>query len=316
MTYKGKKIAVCVPAYNEELLIAKVVDTVPDYVDLIIIVDDKSSDNTGAIIANKYSNNERVIYKRNDINLGVGGSIEIGYKLALEHGSEVICVMSGDNQCRPEELIELCDKIISDGYDYVKVNRLYSIEYFGLIPKVRLYGNAILSFLTRLSTGYWHIGDSQAGFTAASDSTTRFLLGYGLYPRYGVPNDILGKLSFGAKRVVDVPSIPVYNVGEKSNLKPAKVVIPILKILTTTFIKRIFFYRLIVSPSPIPILYLIAFINFLAALVMLSFNLYSNLVGKVNIAELLTFYFLISTGLIFSSIGIVMDYFVSDSQKD
>lgn len=260
MSLENKIVAVCIPVYNESSQISKVLDTIPDFVDHIIVVDDGSADDTKQKVKLKASSDKRIVLVIHQENQGVGAGIESGYRKSLEFSPDIVCVMAGDQQCNPNDLIKLCKPIIDGRADYTKINRLANPNFMKLVPRVRLVGNTILSLLTRFSTGYWSITDSQGGYTAAHVSVIQYLVQVGLYPRYGVPNDILSKLSYYQFKVIDVPSQPIYYVGDRSKLVPHKVAIPIFYLILRGFFKRIFFYNLFLNPTPVPFIYGLGFI--------------------------------------------------------
>ena len=131
--------------------------------------------------------------------------------------------MNGDNQMDPDELLELATPVARGEVDYTKANRLFTGEAWNLIPHYRYLGNALLSLLTKVASGYWHVADSQAGYTAisASDPEARLDLDL-IYPRYGYPNDMLVHLNVWNARVRDVPSRPIYGIGEQSGIRCAR----------------------------------------------------------------------------------------------
>jgi hypothetical protein len=137
---------------------------------------------------------------------------------------DVTCVMAADNQMDPTELRRLAEFVARGEVDYAKANRLVSGEAWRVIPRTRYLGNAGLSLLTKIASGYWHVADSQAGYTALSrDALVRLDLDR-LYPRYGFPNDVLVHLNVQNARVRDVPSRPIYDVGEQSGIRLRSVV--------------------------------------------------------------------------------------------
>jgi len=137
---------------------------------------------------------------------------------------DVTCVMAADNQMDPAELQELVGPVARGEVEYAKANRLVSGEAWKVIPHTRYLGNAVLSLLTKIASGYWHIADSQAGYTALSLRALQRLDLDALYPRYGFPNDVLVHLNIQNARVRDVPSRPIYDVGERSGIKLRSVV--------------------------------------------------------------------------------------------
>ena len=159
-----------------------------------------------------------------DRNRGVGAAILTGYRRALEERIDVTCVMAADNQMDPADLQAIAEPVARGDVDYAKANRLFTGQAWQLIPKHRYLGNAVLSLLTKIASGYWHVADSQSGYTAIGLETLERLDLDRIYPRYGFPNDMLVHLNVVNARVRDVPSRPVYGVGERSGIKLHSVV--------------------------------------------------------------------------------------------
>ncbi len=218
----GKRVAVVVPAYDEEGLVAETLRGIPELVDRIYVVDDASTDGTAQAAAT--SGDARVELIRHERNLGVGAAIAAGYRRALEDAVDVTCVMAADNQMDPAELAAIVEPVARGEVEYAKANRLSSGEAWTVIPRTRFFGNAMLSLLTKIASGYWHVADSQAGYTAISLGALRRLDLPRLYPRYGFPNDMLVHLNVQNARVRDVPSRPIYDVGEDSGIRLRSVV--------------------------------------------------------------------------------------------
>jgi glycosyltransferase involved in cell wall biosynthesis len=217
----GKTVAVVVPALNEQELVGPTVAGIPPFVDRILVVDDASSDET---VARAQAADPRVEVLRHEKNQGVGAAIVTGYKRAIEHEADVSAVMAADGQMDPDDLETLVRAIASGECDYAKANRLFTGQAWEIIPHNRYLGNALLSFLTKIASGYWHVADSQAGYTATSLETLRMLDLDRIYRRYGFPNDMLVHLNVWNRRVRDYPSRPIYGVGEQSGIKLRKVV--------------------------------------------------------------------------------------------
>ncbi len=218
----GKRVAVVVPAFDEERLVGETLAGIPDFVDRVFVVDDASRDGTAARA--RAGGDPRVEVLRHDSNAGVGAAVVTGYRRALEEEFDVMCVMNADNQMDPAELRALVEPVARGEVEYAKANRLVSGEAWEVIPRTRYLGNAVLSLLTKIASGYWHVADSQAGYTALSlDALRRLDLGR-LYPRYGFPNDMLVHLNVQNARVRDIPSRPIYDVGEQSGIKLRAVV--------------------------------------------------------------------------------------------
>ena len=234
--FEGKTVAVVVPAYNEEALVGSTVSGIPAFVDRIFVVDDASTDATAERARAADPRVEAVTHERNR---GVGAAIVTGYKRAIAERVDVTCVMAADGQMEPGDLEVLVRGVASGECDYAKANRLFTGEAWTLIPRTRYLGNAILSFLTKIASGYWHVADSQTGYTAVSLATLDLLDLDRLYPRYGFPNDMLVHLNVWSRRVRDHPSRPIYGVGERSGIRLWRVVPAISWLLLKGFFWRL-----------------------------------------------------------------------------
>jgi len=269
--YRDKKISAVVPAHNEETQIAIVIDTMPDFVDHIVIVNDLSSDRTSEVVrAHASFGTDRIVLIEHEQNQGVGGAIATGYKWSRDNGIDIAVVMAGDAQMNPSDLPALLDPVVEDRVDYTKGNRLVTGEAFRKIPKVRFFGNAFLSLFTKIASGYWHVADSQTGYTAINKVALAAIDWDRMFKRYGQPNDLLVKLNVEGLRVQDVPVEPVYNVGEKSGINIRRVIFTIGSLLL-----RLFFWRLrekYVIRNFHPLVFFYAF-GFLMALVSVLFFL-------------------------------------------
>lgn len=237
--YKENKIAVVVPCYNEESQIDSVLDTIPDFVDKVIVIDDHSKDETLKKVK-KYSgkNKAKLELICHDQNLGVGGAISSGYIWCREHDIDIAVVMAGDGQMDPQDLPSLLNPIAEGNSDYVKGNRLMSGEAWEKIPKVRYFGNSILTLLTKIASGYWHVTDSQSGYTALNRKGLDCLPLSKIYPGYGMPNDFLVTLNIYNLRVMDVPINPLYGIGEKSSMVIHRTIPSLLYLMVRLFLKR------------------------------------------------------------------------------
>jgi glycosyltransferase involved in cell wall biosynthesis len=235
--FEGKRVGVVVPAYDEEALIAETIGGIPALVDRIIVVDDASSDRTAECALE--AGDPRVEVLAHERRGGVGAAILTGYRHALNDGIDVVAVMNGDNQMDPEDLPALVKPVARGELDYAKANRLNTGQAWQLIPKTRYLGNAVLSMLTKIASGYWHVADSQSGYTVVSrEMLTRLDLDR-VYTNYGFPNDMLVHLNVWNARVRDFPSRPIYGVGERSSMRYRHVVPRIAWLLL-----RGFFWRL------------------------------------------------------------------------
>jgi glycosyltransferase involved in cell wall biosynthesis len=236
---EGKSIAVVVPAHDEEALLEETLAGIPGFVDRIYVVDDASLDATAERARAAAEQDARIEVIEHERNAGVGAAIVTGYKRAVEDHMGVTVVMAADNQMDPADLEAIAMPVVHGEVEYSKANRLFTGQAWDLIPHHRYLGNAVLSLLTKIASGYWHVADSQSGYTAAAHDTLAALDLDRLYPRYGFPNDMLVHLNVVNARVRDVPSRPVYGVGERSGIKLRKVVPRISWLLVKAFFWRL-----------------------------------------------------------------------------
>lgn len=263
---KTALVAVVVPAYNEEKLIARVLTTLPDFVDQVIVVDDGSKDRTAQIVKNLQSVDKRIFLIRLPKNQGVGGAIAAGYEEAVGRQMDVTVVAAGDGQMDPADMVNLVKPVASGEVDYAKGNRLFRGESWDMIPHYRYLGNSFLSLLTKFASGYWHIADSQTGYTAISLAALKTLNLKSIYKKYGMPNDMLIKLNIFNFRVRDVSVRPVYGKGESSGIRIWKVAPRICWLLIRGFCKRLWLKYVVRDFHPLVFFYLMAFLLFLMAL--------------------------------------------------
>lgn len=249
--YKSAVIAAVVPAFNEAKLISKVIDTMPAHVDFIVIVDDCSDDDTAEVVQG--SLDPRVVLLQHRENLGVGASIVTGHRKALELGADVNVVMAGDAQMDPNYLDPLLDKVTVGGYGFSKANRFFSSDSFKGMPAYRVAGNIILSFLTKVASGYWHLFDPQNGYTAIRTEVLKRLPLDQLAQRYSFENDLLIQLNILQVPAVDVPVPAIYG-EEVSSIKLRRVIPELSSLLIRGFWKRIWLRYVLWSFSPIALL--------------------------------------------------------------
>lgn len=237
--YEGKTVAVVVPAHDEERLIGRTLGTMPELVDRVVVVDDASTDATAERVAEIAAGcGGRVVLLRHERNQGVGGAIATGYRWVRDQGYDVAVVMAGDAQMDPGDLPALLDPVVSGRADYAKGNRLFTGEAWKVIPRVRYLGNSMLSLLTKIASGYWQVADSQCGYTAISRRALETIDWGRTYRRYGQPNDLLVRLNVYDFPVVDVPVRPVYGIGERSGVKPLRMIPRLSLLLFRLFLLR------------------------------------------------------------------------------
>jgi glycosyltransferase involved in cell wall biosynthesis len=257
--YDGKTVAVVVPAYNEEGLVGSTVSTIPSFVDKIYVVDDGSTD---ATVERAKGADDRVEVISHEKNEGVGAAIVTGYRRAAADEYDVTCVMAADGQMDPGDLEMLVRAVASNECDYAKANRLFTGQAWQLIPKTRYLGNAVLSFLTKIASGYWHVADSQSGYTAVNLETIRMVDLERVYRRYGFPNDLLVHLNVWNRRVRDYPSRPIYGVGERSGIRLRKVIPRISWLLLKGFFWRMGQKYVIRDFHPLILFYMLGILLF------------------------------------------------------
>ncbi len=257
--YKGNTVSVVVPAYNEEKLVGRVLETMPEYVDRIVVVNDGSTDRTLEVVSRFEGRlGDRLVILSHERNYGVGGAIASGYKWARDQEMAVTAVMAGDAQMEPRELPSLLDAVIDEGVDYAKGNRLLTGEAWTLMPRRRYLGNAAASFLTKIASGYWHIADSQCGYTAVSLHALQLLDLDRIYKRYGMPNHLLVMLNVFDLRARDVVVSPIYNVGERSGFEPILMIPKLGWLLFRWFLWRLKEKYVIRDFHPLVLFYLLA----------------------------------------------------------
>lgn len=360
----NKTVAVVVPSYNEETQISHVIETMPDFVDRIVIVNDKSKDNTAAVVgkyigkagaaplilsryeyslademrygransvvvaqlakedalyvraelANVSSDTDRVILINHLENGGVGAAIATGYKWCRDHAIDCTAVMAGDGQMDPSELEDICRPVVQEDVDYVKGNRLGHPSAHLMIPKTRYLGNSILSILTKVASGYWHVSDTQTGYTAISLRALRKIKLYDIYRSYGMPNDMLVKLNVESCTLREIIIKPVYNVGERSKMKIAKVIPRISFLLLRLFFARLYkkyFWR---DFHPLFLLYHLSFFLLLAS-VPYGCKILRAIISGAEIGDLpvLAFMFMFIVGLQFFLFAMWMD--IQDNER-
>lgn len=261
--YKNARIAAVVPAYNEALLIGRVIETMPDYVDMIVIVDDESPDNTSDVVEG--IGDPRVTLIRHEVNGGVGAAIITGHRAAMAAGADVNVVMAGDAQMDPVFLPALLDEVTDGGYGFAKANRFFAPESFHGMPRYRVFGNILLSFMTKLSSGYWHLFDPQNGYTAVRTEVLKRMPLSHVSQRYSFENDLLVHLNILQVSAVDVPVPAVYG-EEVSSIKLHKVVPELLDLLVRGFWRRVWYRYVLWSFSPIALLLFLGLLLFLFGL--------------------------------------------------
>lgn len=290
--HRGYKVGVVVPAFNEEALIGKVIETMPDYVDRIFIVDDCSTDATVKKLLDY--KDLRIVLLRHSSNRGVGAAIVTGYKQAKRQNMDLIAVMAGDNQMNPSELLNLLDPLIDGVADYSKGDRLSRSELTVGMSRWRRFGNNLLAFLTRISSGYWALQDPQNGYTAITRQALEKIDLAKVYPGYGYCNDLLVKLNVMDMKVLDVP-IPARYGEEKSKIRYTSYIRKVSFLLLKNFLWRVYSRyqhpRLKILGVTYPAAFALCLIGFIILLASFTANLQFHL-GALTFASGLVMLFL------------------------
>jgi glycosyltransferase involved in cell wall biosynthesis len=303
---EGKRIAVVVPAFDEERLIGTTLSGIPEFVDRIIVVDDASHDGTAdAARATGDGRVEVVAHERNE---GVGAAILTGYRRALEDGIDVACVMAGDNQMDPADLEAIAGPVARGEVDYAKANRLFTGRAWEVIPRTRYLGNAVLSLLTKIASGYWHVADSQSGYTAVGRGALELLDLDRIYRRYGFPNDMLVHLNVINARVRDIPSRAVYGVGETSGIRLRRVIPSISWLLTKAFFWRMREKYVIRDFHPLVFFYVFGILFSLIGLVLgVTVTILRIGGNELTVATVVLVALLLMMGLLFTLFAMLFD---------
>lgn len=251
--FRAYRIGVVVPAYNEEQLIQKTISWIPTYVNRIYVIDDCSTDRTAEILDNV--KDPRVVPIHHEVNKGVGAAIITGYKRALEDRMDLVAVMAGDNQMDPNQLPRLILPIIEGKADYTKGNRLLSQKMRKGMSSWRAFGNGLLTLITKIGSGYWHISDPQNGYTVISRNALEVLDLDSIYTYYGYCNDILIKMNAFGMRVIDVTMPARYGI-ERSKIKYSKYVFKVAPMIFMGFLWRLKMKYMILDFHPLVLFYI------------------------------------------------------------
>lgn len=233
------RIAVVIPSYKVRAFILDVISSMPSFVARIYVVDDACPDGSGKHVeANNRDDRVRVIYHQ--ANQGVGGAVMTGYSAAIADDMEIIVKIDGDGQMDPSLIGEFARPIVDGEADYTKGNRFYDLESLGNMPRLRVFGNAALSLLAKISTGYWDLFDPTNGYTAIHADVAKRLPFARISSRYFFETDILFRLGTFRATVVDIPMDAKYG-DEVSNLHISKIFGEFLTKHLKNAFKRVFY---------------------------------------------------------------------------
>jgi glycosyltransferase involved in cell wall biosynthesis len=279
--YQNHTIAVVVPAYNEEGLVGDVIDTMAPEADRLFVIDDRSTDETwseiqthaakvnesrrGIVPAKEQSDAPFVVPIRKESNGGRGSCVKVGYKRALREGYDVVVVMDGDGQMDPDVLPRLVDPIVDGEADYSKGDRMRSRRTREGMSSWRTFGNTVLGLLTKLSSGYWGMSDSQNGYTAISRHALQEISVDDLYDGYGFLNDVLVTLNIHEMSVANVSHQAQYG-DEESSIR-YRTFVPLLSfLLLRCFFRRVRSRYFSSSFHPISVFFVVGLVAIVAGL--------------------------------------------------
>jgi dolichol-phosphate mannosyltransferase len=232
-------IAVVIPSYRVKRHILAVIAGIGSEVGSIYVIDDACPDGSGDFVRDNCSD-PRVVVIKHEKNLGVGGAVMTGYQAAIKAGAEVIVKVDGDGQMDARLIPNFIVPILAGEADYTKGNRFFDLEQLRSMPPMRLFGNAVLSLMNKVSSGYWDVFDPTNGFTAIHADAARHLPMSKISRRYFFETDMLFRLNTLHAVVVDVPMDAVYG-DEESNLKISRIVTEFVAKHVRNFFKRVFY---------------------------------------------------------------------------
>ena len=238
-----KKICIVIPCYKVSKHIITVLRNLPlNNINHIYVVDDDCPEFSGKIVENYIleKNIKNIAVLKNQKNLGVGGATKRGYVEALKDNNDIIIKIDGDDQMDPNKIDNLLKPLLNGEFDFAKGNRFFNLNDVKKMPKIRIFGNVLLSFFCKLSTGYWNTFDPTNGFTAINSKIVKLIPLGKVSNNFFFEMDLLFRLSILRAKIVDIPMEAIYK-NEKSNLKVNVIILPFLKMLFLNFLKRIFY---------------------------------------------------------------------------
>ena len=327
--YKGQTVGVVVPAHNEEAFVGRVIETMPAFVDRVYAVDDCSTDETWAEIkrhaerANQQRTESATLTDggvafdavvepiRHETNRGRGGAVKTGYRHALEDGMEVTAVMDADGQMNPDMLSRIVDPVAEGWADYAKGTRLLHRDRKEM-SGWRFFGNSLLTYLTKISSGYWKMSDPQNGYTAISHEALSRIDIDGLYNDYGFLNDVLTTLNVNHFRVIDVAHPAVYG-EEKSGIRYSSFVPRLSLLLARNFVRRLTMRYVVHDFHPLVMLYFFGAVGLASSFIGLLFTLLAAAVsGPVFLRSALSLLLLVVGGV---SVAVAMAYDLQENNE-
>lgn len=265
------RIAVVIPAYNEQSHIHEVIASVPSFVRHIIVVDDCSSDRTAEVVSARAADDPRVVLVRHEKNRGVGGAMVSGFRKSLELRAQIVVKMDGDGQMSADYLAELLEPLVAGRADYAKGNRFHDFDQLARMPWLRRLGNVGLSFLTKAAVGYWTCFDPCNGYVAIRGEVLRQLPLHKIHRSYFFETSMLSELYLRGAVVHDVPMPAIYG-DEVSHLSITRTLCEFPPKLAYCFLRRLFLKNLLFDFSMLTIYGATAFLFLLVGMLYGGFN--------------------------------------------
>ncbi|MBF0239903.1 MAG: glycosyltransferase family 2 protein [SAR324 cluster bacterium] len=262
--YRDKKVSLVIPAYNEQKLIKPTLENIPDIIDRIYVVDDCSPDNQNQVIEECAKTDSRIILLKHTENQGPGGAIITGYLQSSQDNYDIAVVIGGDFQMPMDEVTKFLDPIIDGKVDYTKGNRFllsHLDDTLEKMPKIRLFGNIMITAVTKIASGYYKIMDVVDGYTAISKTAIDTINWKLAWKRYGYPMDFLIRLNAYGFKITDVPRTSIYLPGERqSQIKGVQYAMKVTPMLIKHFLWRLKFKYLYLSFHPLVFFYYLSFL--------------------------------------------------------
>jgi len=310
---KGKTIATLVSAYNEGHLITKTLSTMPDFVDKIIVVHDCSTDDTLDRIKEYMKQDDRVVLIEHEVNKGLGTTIKTGFTKALELDIDVTAIMNGDAQMHPDDLDSVCMPVVDGIVDFCKGNRLLHETRVDM-PRYRFFGNSILTFMSKMASGYWHMIDSQCAYSAISKRALQVIPFMEMTNRYAYNTDLMNLLNIANFKLMDVPVIAVYG-EERSKIKLGRYIVKTLYLQTKWFLRRMWRKYCVREFNPLVFFYLMAFVSLVLISLPMAIRFFYRLLFLGDLAKSTATVFSISFLMGFQSLFFGMWLDMDDNKK-
>ncbi len=280
--YKNKKISLVIPAHNEERLIVPTLEGVPETIDRVYVIDDASQDSTCAVVEGYAEKDARVVLLRHEKNKGVGAAIITGYLQSSEDGYDIAVVVGGDNQMPLEVVEDMIEPVASGEVDYAKGNR-FLMPQVGLdgMPWTRFIGNALISIMTKMASGFYKIYDVVDGYTAISKRAIDMIDWGKAWKGYGYPMDFLVRLNAYGLRVKDVPRRAIYLEGERqSQIKGVDYALRVTPMMVRGFFWRLLSKYLVRDFHPLLFFYLFGLFLLPLGVLYGAFLIYQQFTGE------------------------------------